>query len=116
VRLEEALTLIERAVAIDPENGAYLDSLGWVLYRLKRFAQAEEQLRRAVSKGNPNAVVLDHLGDVLQHRGNVSEALDYWHRALKGEDDDGELDRARVEKKIREAQAGVDEGARRQQQ
>jgi tetratricopeptide (TPR) repeat protein len=115
VRLEEALTFIQRAVAIDPENGAYLDSLGWALFRLNRFDQAEEQLRRAVAKGSPNAVVLDHLGDVLQRRGNVREALDYWQRALKGEDDDGELDRARVERKIREAQAG-DEGARRQPQ
>jgi tetratricopeptide (TPR) repeat protein len=114
VRLEEALTLIERAVAIDPENGAYLDSLGWALFRLKRFDQAEEHLRRAVSKGSPNAVVLDHLGDVLQRRGNVREALDYWQRALKGEDDDGELDRATVERKIKEAQAGADEGAHRQ--
>ena len=116
VRLEEALSLIERAVAIDPENGAYLDSLGWALYRLKRFDKAEEQLRRAVAKGSPNAVVLDHLGDVLQRRGNVREALDYWQRALKGEDDDGELDRATVERKIKEAQAGADEGAHRQPQ
>jgi tetratricopeptide (TPR) repeat protein len=116
VRLEEALTLIQRAVAIDPENGAYLDSLGWALFRLQRFDQAEEQLRRAVSKGSPNAVVLDHLGDVLQRRGNMREALDYWQKALKGEDDDGELDRATVQRKIKEVQAGVDDGAHRQQQ
>jgi tetratricopeptide (TPR) repeat protein len=116
VRLEEALSLIERAVAIDPENGAYLDSLGWAFYRLKRFDKAEEQLRRAVAKGSPNAVVLDHLGDVLQRRGNVREALDYWQRALKGEDDDGELDRATVERKIKEAQAGPDDGVHRQPQ
>ncbi len=116
VRLEEALSLIQRAVALDPENGAYLDSLGWAFYRLSRFDQAEEQLRRAVAKGSPNAVVLDHLGDVLQRRGNVREALDYWQRALKGEDDDGELDRAQVERKIREAQAGLDEVARPRRQ
>lgn len=113
VRLEEALGLIQRAVALDPENGAYLDSLGWALYRLDRVDQAEEQLRRAVAKGSPNAVVLDHLGDVLRRRGNVREALDYWQRALKGEDEDGELDRARVERKIREAEAGLDEATRR---
>jgi tetratricopeptide (TPR) repeat protein len=105
VRLDEALTLIERAVALDPENGAYLDSLGWALFRLDRYDQAEQQLRRAVAKGSPNAVVLDHLGDVLQRRGNTREALDYWQKALKGEDEDGELDRARVEKKIREAES-----------
>jgi tetratricopeptide (TPR) repeat protein len=112
VRVEEALALIERAVAIDPENTAYLDSLGWALFRLDRLDQAEQQLRKAVAKGTNNAVVLAHLGDVLERRGNVREAVDYWQRALKGEDEDGELDRARVERKIREAQAGMD-GARR---
>jgi tetratricopeptide (TPR) repeat protein len=113
VRLDEALGLIQRAVALDPENGAYLDSLGWALFRLDRLDQAETQLRRAVGKGSPNAVVLDHLGDVLKRRGNVREALDYWQRALQGEDEDGELDRARVQHKIREAQASLDEGTSR---
>jgi tetratricopeptide (TPR) repeat protein len=114
VRVEEALDLIERAVAIDPENGAYLDSLGWALFRLDRLDLAEQNLRKAVAKGTNNAVVLAHLGDVLERRGNVREAVDFWRRALTGEDDDGELDRARVERKIRDAQAGLD-GARRNQ-
>ncbi|HET8647500.1 MAG TPA: tetratricopeptide repeat protein, partial [Vicinamibacteria bacterium] len=112
VRVEEALKLIQRAVALDPENSAYLDSLGWAHYRLNRLDQAEEHLRRAVAKGSPNAVVLDHLGDVLRRRGNVREALAYWQRALQGQDEDGELDRDGVERKIREAQAGLDSGTR----
>jgi tetratricopeptide (TPR) repeat protein len=112
--VEEALGLIERAVALDPENSAYLDSLGWALFRLERLELAEQNLRKAVAKGSRNAVVLAHLGDVLERRGNVREALDYWQRALAGEDEDGELDRARVERKIREAQVGLD-GARRNQ-
>ena len=116
VRVEEALSLIERAVKIDPENSAYLDSMGWALYRLDRLDQAELQLRRAVAKGAANAVVLSHLGDVLGRRGNIKEALDYWRQSLKGEDDDGELDRASVERKIRDAQAGLDDTARRERQ
>jgi len=116
VRVEEALGLIERAVKIDPENGAYLDSMGWALYRLDRLDQAELQLRRAVAKGSANAVVLAHLGDVLGRRGNLREALDYWRQALSGEDDEGELDRAGVERKIRDAQAGIDDTARRERQ
>jgi tetratricopeptide (TPR) repeat protein len=108
VRLEEAASLIEKAVSIDPENGAYLDSLGWVEFKLNRFGRAEEVLRRAVSKPGSNAVVFDHLGDVLENRGKVQEALVYWRKALDGEDEDGELDRALVEKKIREAQSSLD--------
>jgi tetratricopeptide (TPR) repeat protein len=107
VRVEEAVGLIERALAVDPENGAYLDSLGWALFRLNRLAQAEEMLRRAVTR-EPNAVVLDHLGDVLKRRGAIVEALDCWRKALKGEDEGEDLDRAVVEQKIREAQASLD--------
>ena len=112
VRVAEAAELIERALAIDPDNGAYMDSLGWALFRLDRVTEAEKYLRRAVAR-EPNAVVFDHLGDVLRKRGLVAEAVENWRRALEAADDDQELDRARVERKIREAlaqrgQAGQD--------
>jgi tetratricopeptide (TPR) repeat protein len=105
VRVAEAVTLIEKAVSLDPENGAYLDSLGWALYRQDRLAEAEDYLRRAVLKETGSAVVLDHLGDVLSRQGKMAEALEYWNKALKGEDEDGELDRVRVAEKIKDAQA-----------
>jgi Tfp pilus assembly protein PilF len=104
VRVEEAAQLIERALAIDPDNGAYMDSLGWALYRLDRVIEAETYLRRAVTH-EPNAVVFDHLGDVLSKRGLVAEAVENWRRALAAEDEEEELDRPRVESKIREALA-----------
>ena len=58
-------------------------------------------------------MVFDHLGDVLRKRGLVAEAVENWRRALEAADEDEELDRARVERKIREAlaqrgQAGQD--------
>ena len=61
-------------------------------------------MRKALEKDGDNAVVLDHLGDILAKRGRVAEALQYWQKALKGEDEEGELDRPRVEAKIRDAQ------------
>lgn len=109
VRLEEALALIERALEIDPGNGAYLDSLGWALYRLGRIEEAETQVRKALEQQGNNAVVLDHLGDILERRGRVGEALEFWNKALAGEDDGDELDRERVERKIREAQSTLDD-------
>jgi len=111
VKVDEAVTLIQKAISLDPENGAYLDSLGWALFRLNRVEQAEPYLRRAVAKEAKNAVVLDHMGDVLKRQGNLREALDFWRRALDGEDDGDELDRARVEQKIREAQTSLNDGA-----
>jgi len=103
VRIEEALSLIQKALEIDPENGAYLDSLGWALFRLDRLEQAEEKLRLAVARNRDNAVVLDHLGDILGKRGSLREAVKYWRLALEGEDEEQELDRKNVERKIQEA-------------
>jgi tetratricopeptide (TPR) repeat protein len=111
VRVDEALQLIEKAIALDPENGAYLDSLGWALYRLDASTGPSCSCRRAVDKPGANAVVLDHLGDVLRRRGSVREAVEYWRKALKAEDDGEDLDRAVVERKIREAQASLNDAA-----
>jgi Flp pilus assembly protein TadD len=80
--LEEALTLITRAVAIEPENPAYLDSLGWVYYRLGDLDQAEYWLRRAVGFGSDSGAILAHLGEVLLEQGDVDEARLLLQRAL----------------------------------
>jgi tetratricopeptide (TPR) repeat protein len=109
-KLDEAVTFIEKAVTLDPENGAYLDSLGWALFRLDKVDQAERYLRRAVEKPGANAVVLDHMGDVLQKRGSRQEALEFWKKALQAEDDGEDLDRPTVERKIREAEAARNDG------
>jgi tetratricopeptide (TPR) repeat protein len=108
VRVDEAHGLLERAVSLDPENGAYLDSLGWSLYRLGRYDEAEQKLRSALERSAENAVILDHLADTLRSRGQLSEAVELWRKALAGEDEDGELDRSGVERKIREAQSALD--------
>ena len=64
-RLDEAVSLVERALAIDPDNGSYLDSLGWALFKQKKVDQAEPLLRRAAEQAPNNSVVQDHFGDVL---------------------------------------------------
>ena len=107
VRVEEAYTLIQKAVEIEPQSAAYQDSLGWALYRLNRLEAAEAAVRLALERDADNAVILDHLGDIVSKRGRVAEALSCWQKAMKGEDDDGELDRPRVEAKIREAQGAL---------
>ena len=79
VRLEEALELISRAVSLDPENSAYLDSLGWVHYRLGDLVEAERWLRRAVDLGGAlgDGTIYCHLGEVLLEGGNRTEARQY---------------------------------------
>ena len=81
-RLEEALELISRAVTADPENAAYLDSLGWVYYRLGDLGQAEHWLRRAVELGATDGTVLSHLGEVLLRKGEADEARLLLRQAL----------------------------------
>jgi tetratricopeptide (TPR) repeat protein len=104
VRIDEAARLIEKAVALDPENGAYLDSLGWAQFKAGQLEPAEQNVRKALLKQANNAVVIDHLADILARRGKHAEALELWKKALTAEDEEGELDRPRVEAKIREAQ------------
>jgi tetratricopeptide (TPR) repeat protein len=64
--LEEAVDLITRALAHEPDNGAYVDSLGWAYYRLGRLAEARVQLERAAHLTGGDPVVLEHLGDVYK--------------------------------------------------
>ena len=81
-RLNGALELITRAVTADPENAAYLDSLGWVHYRLGDLAQAEHWLRRAIAVGGTDGTVLSHLGEVLLRKGEVDEPGQLLRQAL----------------------------------
>jgi len=81
-RLDEALGYIRRAIALDPQNGAYLDSLGWVYFRLGNYDMAEENLRHASEKIGTDPTVQAHLGDLYQKTGRLKLASTHWQRAL----------------------------------
>ncbi len=83
IRLQESLDLITKALDRDPENGAYLDSLGWVLFRLGRLPEAEENMRRAVNKTPRDPTVHDHMAEVLMAESKVKEAVAQWQTSLK---------------------------------
>jgi tetratricopeptide (TPR) repeat protein len=83
VRLEESLDFITKALDRDPGNGAYLDSLGWVQYRLGRLDDAESNLRRALEKTPRDPTVHDHLADALMKQTKVKEAVAQWEASLK---------------------------------
>jgi tetratricopeptide (TPR) repeat protein len=100
----EALELVDKALKRQPKVGAYLDTRGWALFKLKRFAEAEEALRQALQADPGEAALHDHLGDVLLARGNRAAALEQWQRALAASDLDDEL-KAALETKVREAAA-----------
>ena len=101
--LDEALDMIERAVAASPDSGYIVDSLGWVLYRLGRYDEAVEQMERAVELLATDPVINDHLGDVYWAVGREREAEFQWSRALsfiEDEDKDSEADPDRIRRKL----------------
>jgi tetratricopeptide (TPR) repeat protein len=99
-RHAEAIELIERALKVEPGNPAYLDSLGWALFKQGKVEAALAPLSKAAAAVPANSVIQDHFGDALARQGKWSEAVAAWQRALTG---DGEsIDTATVEKKIRD--------------
>jgi tetratricopeptide (TPR) repeat protein len=83
VKLPEALTLVTKALDIEPNSGAYLDSLGWVYFKLNRLPEAEENLRQALLLTPRDATVHDHMGDVLLRESKVKEAIAQWQLSLQ---------------------------------
>ena len=83
VKLSEALTLINRALEAEPFNGAYLDTLGWVYYRMGRLPEAEDYLVRALERVPRDPTMRDHLAEVLFQRSKFREAVVQWEASLR---------------------------------
>ena len=94
-KLEEALSMIESAVAEQPENGAIVDSLGWALFVLGRVDEVVAPMERAVELEPLDPVINDHLGDVYWTVGRYLEARFQWNRALSLDPDEDLSDRIR---------------------
>ncbi|MGL6210975.1 MAG: tetratricopeptide repeat protein [Paracoccaceae bacterium] len=94
-KLPEALGLIERAVALDPDRGYIIDSLAWALFRLGRYDEAVAPMERASVLEPVDPVVTDHLGDVYWMVDRKLEAAFQWRRALSFDPDEKEAIRIR---------------------
>ena len=105
LRLPEAVDLAQRALKVGPRNPAFLDTLGWALFKQGRADEAADPLAKAAGILTGNSVIQDHHGDVLEQRGRHAEAVAAWQRALAGDGD--QIDRTVIEKKIRAAKARV---------
>src|ERR1700689_2435415 len=105
IRLTEATDLIKRALADDPNNAAYQDSLGWAYFKKNRLDEAEDLLRQAAARESHDPTILSHLGDVYAKMGKDSlaeaqwqKSLDEWHRVLPADFEPAKM--ADVEQKI----------------
>jgi len=100
-RLDESVDYINRALALDPDNGSYLDSIGWAYYKDGKLDLALDHLKRAADMLLTNSVVQDHYADVLFRLGRFDDAIAAWNKALTGDLDS--VDRGDIDKKIRSA-------------
>src|ERR1700719_3678655 len=105
IRLDEAHDLIQRALELEPYNGAFLDSLGWAYYKQNKLDQAELTLRKALEREAHDPTIRAHLGDVLAKQGRMEPAvveweksLNEWHRSLPADLEEDKV--ADVEKKL----------------
>jgi uncharacterized protein HemY len=78
----EGLDMAERTLKKMPGSPEVLDTKGWALFHLRRFAEAEAVLRSAV-EGREGATILEHLGDAVREQGRMAEAIALYERALE---------------------------------
>ena len=109
MNLERGLEMIRTAVRLQPNSGAYVDSLGWAYYRLGRFEEAVKELERALGLETSDPVIHDHLGDAYWRVGREREARYQWGHALKMDLD--VEDRRRIRRKLTEGLEPVAEEA-----
>ncbi len=83
VRLEESVKYIQKALELEPNNGAYLDSLGWAYYKMDRCDLAEPHLEKAARLMSDNPTIHEHLGHLYLRMGKEDLAKQEWERALK---------------------------------
>jgi len=82
--LQKAERMSKKCVDMEPQSGTYLDTYGWVLYKMKRYDDAKKALERALESGKGvSAVVVEHYGDILYQLNEKEKAKEQWNRALK---------------------------------
>jgi tetratricopeptide (TPR) repeat protein len=103
--LDEAEKMIRKAVAAEPENASFLDSMGWVLFKKKQFEEAKKYLLKSVEfERGRSTEVYDHLGDVHAALNEKAEAIAAWKKAIEVATPSGrdQQRKAAIEKKIKD--------------
>ncbi|RLD73096.1 MAG: hypothetical protein DRJ02_08855 [Bacteroidetes bacterium] len=83
VKLDKAERMAKKAVELDPYNQNNLDTYAWVLYKLEKYEEALEWIKKAYNNGGESSgVVTEHYGDILYRLGRTDEAVEFWEKAL----------------------------------
>lgn len=85
-RLDKAKEMAKRALELNPENAAFLDTMGWVYFKLGEYEKAHEYIRASIETGDASAEVMEHMGDVYDKLGDPDRAHYWWQKALEKDD------------------------------
>jgi len=83
MQLRRALEMSTKANKIIPENAAYLDTMGWIYFRMKNYPEAKKYIMASINIRSDSAVVLDHLGDVYYELNDIEQAKIYWKKSIE---------------------------------
>lgn len=83
LQLERALSMVKIALKADPENSSYLDTIGWIYFKMGDYQKAKKYVEQAIEKGGESAVMLEHLGDIVYKIGQQDYAKELWEKALQ---------------------------------
>jgi tetratricopeptide (TPR) repeat protein len=82
IQLERALRMVNLALKADSGNSSYLDTKGWIYFKLKDYDKAKVYIQQAISAGGESATTLEHLGDVTYMTGEKKSAIQIWQKAF----------------------------------
>ena len=97
IKLDDALRMVKISIAADSANSSYLDTMGWVYFKLNNLDLAKQYVEKAIKRGGEDATMLEHLGDIESKLGNKKEAKNLWQKALKLDGSKTEL-KSKIEK------------------
>lgn len=97
IQLERALDMATIAIKAEPDNSSYLDTIGWIYFKLGKLDLAKSNILRSIEIGGEKSVILDHLGDVEFKLGNKTEAMKLWNKALDMDKENKDL-KQKIEK------------------
>lgn len=83
IKLDKALAMAKKAIQKDPKNANFLDTIGWIYFKLKDYEFARDYISRSLEVNSGSAVVNDHLGDVYEAMKDKTNALKYWKKAYE---------------------------------
>ena len=98
VRLQDAQTMVEKALSIRPDDGYYLDSLAWVLYKKKEYDKALKLQLDAVRVIKNDPVMMEHLGDIYWQNKDANQAKASWQKAIDLEHSEPEKVKLKIER------------------